>query len=106
MELWGFQISDYEKFVRTGNISYLYHMETFDFAITLIYFVILSILSFYGFHRYLMVFFFHRYGKNLAVFKKPFTELPRVTVQVPSYNEMYVVERAIDAVCGLSLIHI
>jgi cellulose synthase/poly-beta-1,6-N-acetylglucosamine synthase-like glycosyltransferase len=101
MELWGFQISDYEKFVRTGNISYLYHMETFDFAITLIYFVILSILSFYGFHRYLMVFFFHRYGKNLAVFKKPFTELPRVTVQVPSYNEMYVVERAIDAVCGL-----
>ena len=31
--------------------------------------------------------------------KERFAELPRVTVQLPIYNEMYVVERLIDAVC-------
>src|SRR5205823_11744428 len=33
--------------------------------------------------------------------KGRFEELPRVTVQIPSYNEMYVMERVIDAVCSL-----
>ncbi|HEY7159699.1 MAG TPA: glycosyltransferase, partial [Acidobacteriota bacterium] len=32
---------------------------------------------------------------------KRFEELPRVTVQLPIYNEMYVVERLIDAVCNI-----
>ena len=100
MEFWRPGISDYEKFVRTGNISYLYHMESFDFAIALAYFVILAILAFYGLHRYIMVYFFHRYRKNVAVVKEQFTELPRVTVQIPSYNEMYVMERVIDAACA------
>jgi cellulose synthase/poly-beta-1,6-N-acetylglucosamine synthase-like glycosyltransferase len=100
MQFWRPEISDYENFVRTGNISYLYHMDSFDFAIAFVYFVILGILSFYGLHRYIMVFFFHRYGKNVAVVKEQFTELPRVTVQIPSYNEMYVMERVIDAACA------
>ena len=93
--------SAYERFLKTGNISYLYTMDTFDVAIVTAYFVILGILSFYGFHRYLMVFLFNKYRKSVAVPKGRFEELPRVTVQIPSYNEMYVMERVIDAVCSL-----
>jgi cellulose synthase/poly-beta-1,6-N-acetylglucosamine synthase-like glycosyltransferase len=100
MSFFGSPASPYEKFLRTGNISYLYHMSTFDFIVVTAYFAILAILSFYGLHRYIMVFLFQRFRKNVAVPKARFEELPRVTVQIPSYNEMYVIERVIDAVCA------
>jgi cellulose synthase/poly-beta-1,6-N-acetylglucosamine synthase-like glycosyltransferase len=100
MQIWGSTASAYEKFVRSGNISYLYRMETFDLVIVLIYFSLLAILSFYGLHRYIMVFLYHKYRKHVATPRAQFQELPRVTVQIPSYNEMYVIERIIDAVCS------
>jgi cellulose synthase/poly-beta-1,6-N-acetylglucosamine synthase-like glycosyltransferase len=101
MHFWGPAGSAYEKFLRTGNISYLYEMDSFDKAIVTAYFIVLSILSFYGIHRYLMVYLYRRHGKNVPVPGAHFESLPRVTVQIPSYNEMYVIERVIDAVCAL-----
>jgi cellulose synthase/poly-beta-1,6-N-acetylglucosamine synthase-like glycosyltransferase len=100
MHLFSMPASAYEKFLRTGNISYLYTMDTFDEVIIAAYFIILAILSFYGFHRYLMVFLFHRHSRNAAAIQTRFDSMPRVTVQLPVYNEMYVVERVIDAVCA------
>ena len=78
-------------------------MDGFDLAIVVAYFTVLAILSFYGLHRYIMVFLFHRYRNRPIVPKSRFaeSELPRVTVQIPAYNEMYVIERVIDAVCAL-----
>lgn len=92
--------SAYEKFLRTGNLSYLYQMDTFDWVVVSIYFGILAILSFYGFHRYMMVFLFRKHRNRSSETKARFEELPRVTVQLPAYNEMYVMERIIDAVCA------
>ncbi len=100
MSFWGSPASPYEKFLRTGNISYLYTMSAFDLVIVIVYFGILAVLSFYGLHRYIMVFLYQKHGKNVAVPRARFEDLPRVTVQVPSYNEMYVIERVIDAVCA------
>src|SRR5262245_15384303 len=100
MSFWGTSATPYEKFLKTGNISYLYTMDRFDLIVVSIYFIILGILSFYGLHRYIMVFLYHRYRKNPPVPKGTFAELPRVTVQIPIYNEMYVAERVIDAVCA------
>jgi len=100
MLFWNSTASAYEKFERSGNISYLYQMETFDLVIVLIYFGILTVLSFYGLHRYLMVFLYYKYRKHVVTPQAQFEELPRVTVQIPSYNEMYVIERVIDAVCA------
>lgn len=100
MQFWDSTASAYEKFQNSGNISYLYRMETFDLVIILIYFGILAILSFYGLHRYLMVFLYHKYRKHVETPRAKFQELPRVTVQIPSYNEMYVIERVIDAACS------
>ncbi len=101
MSFLGSPASPYEKFLRSGNISYLYQMDTFDAVVVTAYFVILAILSFYGLHRYIMVFLYHKFRKNVAEPKAAFQELPRVTVQVPTFNEMYVAERIIDAVCSL-----
>jgi cellulose synthase/poly-beta-1,6-N-acetylglucosamine synthase-like glycosyltransferase len=64
----------------------------------MLYFLVLSILAIFGMHRYYLVYL---YLKNKKTAPKPegkFAELPRVTIQLPMYNEMYVAERLIDAV--------
>jgi cellulose synthase/poly-beta-1,6-N-acetylglucosamine synthase-like glycosyltransferase len=65
------------------------------------YFFVLSILAIYGWHRYYLVYL---YMKNKAKAPLPAPDLtvfPRVTVQLPIFNEMYVADRLIDAVCEL-----
>ncbi len=105
MNLFGAPASTYWKFTDSGNISHLYRMDSFDLFIVIAYFTILAILSFYGLHRYIMVFLFRKYRERAVVPKSRFEELPRVTVQLPSYNEMYVMERIIDAVCSFDYPH-
>lgn len=65
------------------------------------YFSVLVLLSIYGIHRYVMVHLFRKYRSRDFQVNRRFEELPRITVQLPVYNEMYVVERLIDAVCNI-----
>jgi cellulose synthase/poly-beta-1,6-N-acetylglucosamine synthase-like glycosyltransferase len=90
-----------EKFLNTDNISFLYSLDSFDIAIISLYFGILFILSIYGAYRLRLVYLFWRYAKYKPVPKSQFTELPRVTVQLPLFNEMYVVDRLLKAVTEL-----
>ncbi len=79
----------------------LYRPNAFDLSILIPYFTILVILSIYGLHRYWLVYLFL---KNRHKAPKPggsFEELPRVTIQLPIYNERYVVERLLEAVTRL-----
>jgi cellulose synthase/poly-beta-1,6-N-acetylglucosamine synthase-like glycosyltransferase len=76
----------------------IYHANAFDLSILIPYFTILIILSIYGIHRYGLVYL---YMKNRGKAPKPqgkFEVLPRVTIQLPIYNERYVVERLLEAV--------
>ena len=69
--------------------------------ILVLYFFVLSILAIYGWHRYYLV---HLYTKNrgkVPLPPPPLAMLPRVTIQLPIYNEMYVADRLIDAVCEI-----
>ena len=71
----------------------LYQWNAFDIFILIPYLTILSILAIYGIHRYYLVYL---YLKNKDKVAQPTAKLavkPRVTVQLPIYNEMYVVER-------------
>src|SRR5438132_1370538 len=62
------------------------------------YFLVLLVLSIYGSHRYMMAYLYYKYKGNLPAPKARFEKLPRVTIQLPIFNEMYVVERLIEAV--------
>src|SRR5688572_15927435 len=48
-----------------------------------------------------MVWLFLRHRKHIAPHVDAPAELPRVTVQLPIYNEMYVAERLVKAVCEM-----
>jgi len=72
-------------------------------SVLVAYFVLLGMLAFYGSHRYLMVYLYKRHQGPDPEPGRYFgpQELPVVTVQLPLYNERYVCERLIDAVCKL-----
>ncbi|MDA1184941.1 MAG: glycosyltransferase family 2 protein [Acidobacteria bacterium] len=65
------------------------------------YFFVLVILAVYGWHRYYLVYLYMKHKDRPPTPMGTFKTLPRVTVQLPIYNEMYVAERLIDAVCKL-----
>src|SRR5437773_2585917 len=86
------------------NISPLYQLDAFDWTILIFYFTILTILAIYGAYRIKQVIDFWRYRKFVPRPGKRFTEdeLPRITVQLPLFNEMYVVERLVKAVAEIN----
>ena len=83
-----------------GNISPLYHLDRFDWTVLILYFSILTILAIYGGYRIKQVVDFWRYRKLAPQPSAHFAEdeLPRITVQLPLFNEMYVVERLLKSV--------
>src|SRR5690348_10073690 len=83
-----------------GNISPLYQLDSFDWLILILYFLILGTLAIYGSYRIKQVIDFWRYRKFVPTPKAHFAEsdLPHITVQLPLFNEMYVVERLVKAV--------
>jgi cellulose synthase/poly-beta-1,6-N-acetylglucosamine synthase-like glycosyltransferase len=85
------------------NISPLYRLDAFDWTVLTIYFAVLFVLSLYGAYRIKQVIDFWRY-RNMGPQPKTFfseDELPRVTVQLPVFNEVYVVERLLAAVTAI-----
>ena len=83
-----------------ANISSLYQLDAFDWTVLIIYFGILAVLAIYGVYRIKLVAEFWRYSKFPPKPKGQFAEneLPTITVQLPLFNEMYVVERLVRAV--------
>jgi len=80
----------------------LYQVNAFDLALLIPYFIVLIVLAAYGGHRYWLVYLYYKNKKNKTTEPAAhFSELPRVTVQLPIFNEQYVVDRLLDAVCRL-----
>jgi cellulose synthase/poly-beta-1,6-N-acetylglucosamine synthase-like glycosyltransferase len=80
----------------------IHTLDWFDWAMLVPYFGLLFILSIYGMHRYEMIRTYFKHRKKLP--QEPsarFEELPPVTVQLPLYNERYVVERLIEEVAKI-----
>ena len=86
-----------------GNISPLYKLDTFDWVILIVYFAILGTLAVYGAYRIKQVIDFWRYRKFVPTPQGRFGEadLPRITVQLPLFNELYVVDRLLKAVTAI-----
>jgi len=83
-----------------SNISPLYRLDAFDYVILIVYFAILGTLAVYGAYRIKQVIDFWRYRKFVPQPAGRFAEadLPRITVQLPLFNELYVVQRLLKAV--------
>jgi cellulose synthase/poly-beta-1,6-N-acetylglucosamine synthase-like glycosyltransferase len=65
------------------------------------YFFVLLILAAYGWHRYYLVYLYMKHKHELPVPLGSLDPLPRVTIQLPLYNEMYVVDRLVESVCRI-----
>src|SRR5271169_2093408 len=80
-----------------NSFAGIHQLAWFDWAMLIPYFTVLAILSVYGLHRYDIIRTYFKHRKN-AVTEPPkrFDRLPPVTIQLPLYNERYVVERLVD----------
>jgi len=81
----------------------LYHTDAFDRALLIPYFIVLILLAGYGMHRYVLVYLYYKHKEKRTT--EPagcFADLPRVTVQLPIFNEQYVVERLLESICKLT----
>ncbi len=62
------------------------------------YLVVLIGLSVYGLHRYSIIYLFLKHRNVVPKPREEFPELPMVTVQLPVFNEYYVIRRLMEAV--------
>ena len=69
--------------------------------LTIVYLSLIGLIGIYGLHRYRLVYLFNRYHKHITRPANKFTSLPKVTVQLPMFNEGSVAQRVIDAACKL-----
>jgi cellulose synthase/poly-beta-1,6-N-acetylglucosamine synthase-like glycosyltransferase len=75
----------------------IHHLVFFDWAILIPYFTVLLVLSLYGLHRYEMIRGYWKHYRKLS--ETPtvwFDTLPRITIQLPLFNERYVIERLLE----------
>jgi cellulose synthase/poly-beta-1,6-N-acetylglucosamine synthase-like glycosyltransferase len=76
----------------------IYQLNSFDLAIMLPYFFVMIILAAYGIHRYALVYNYYKNRKNIPGPPPEIPTWPKVTVQLPIYNERYVIDRLVEAV--------
>src|SRR4051812_12502424 len=65
------------------------------------YVAILAAVAIYGFHRYVLVYLYLKHRNHVYIPKGRFEQLPRITVQLPMYNEDTVAERIIKVSCQI-----
>src|SRR5918993_259637 len=76
-------------------------MNFTETLILVVYFFVLSILAIYGWHRYYLVYLYMKNKDRAPLPLPPPAVLPRVAIQLPIFNEMYVADRLIGAVCEM-----
>ncbi|MDZ4800087.1 MAG: glycosyltransferase [Bryobacteraceae bacterium] len=84
----------------------IHRLDWFDWALLIPYFAVLIVLSVYGLHRYEMIRGYMKHRKKLT--EGPaghWSELPRITIQLPLYNEKFVVERLIEETLKMDYPH-
>jgi len=95
-------ISPLEQFRRAffdETFAGIHQLSWFDWVILIPYFTLLGILALYGVHRYEVIRIYLKHGRKLPKeAPQRFEQLPRVTLQLPIYNERYVVERLLEEV--------
>src|SRR5574337_425370 len=76
----------------------LYQPNVFDVAVMIPYFLVLTVLAAYGLHRYWLVYHYFKFRQNVPGPPPELSSWPKVTIQLPIYNERYVIERLVETV--------
>lgn len=72
-----------------------------DEIVLISYFVSLLILFVFGAHGFIMIYYYNKYKDVKPKPQANYEPNSLVTIQLPLYNELYVVERLINAVCEI-----
>lgn len=92
-------VSKWQRAWFDDTFAGIHSLSWFDYALLIPYFTVLIVLSIYGLHRYAVIHEYFKYRKKVN--QNPpqqWTELPRVTIQLPLFNERLVVERLLETV--------
>ena len=82
-------------------IATFLHFPTLERAWLGAYYVVLLLLAVYGIHR-LVIMALYQFGRSSAPRElNTMKEWPRVTVQLPLFNELYVAERLLEAAAAI-----
>ena len=65
------------------------------------YILSLTVLTIFGSHGFIMIYYYLKFRSRKPQAVEALTTYPVVTVQLPVFNELYVVGRLIDAACGM-----
>ncbi len=88
----------WRKLVGPDPFRGLYQLNSFDLAVMIPYFLVLAVLAMYGLHRYWLVYEYFKYKQNIPGPPPDVTAWPKVTIQLPIFNERYVIDRLVEAV--------
>ncbi len=78
-------------------------MKIVEIIVLALYTFSLSILLLFSFGQLVLIYFYTKSAKTKNNPQKQlFKELPIITIQLPVYNEVYVIERLIKAVCEIN----
>jgi cellulose synthase/poly-beta-1,6-N-acetylglucosamine synthase-like glycosyltransferase len=66
-----------------------------------VYYLLLAIVAAVMFYRGLLIFRYYRSAREDEKPREPFGSEPVVTVQLPIYNERFVIERLLESVCAM-----
>jgi len=69
--------------------------------LTTVYLAVLALLCTFGVHRYWLTWTYYRTRRRIVRPAERFADLPRVTFQLPLYNEPFVAERVIASACSV-----
>ncbi len=88
------------------TFRHAYRWNSFDISLLIPYFIVMIILAFYGIHRYQLVWLYYRNKRKASHSTRPPArflpqDLPFVTIQLPIFNEQFVVDRLLHAMCRL-----
>jgi cellulose synthase/poly-beta-1,6-N-acetylglucosamine synthase-like glycosyltransferase len=75
--------------------------EVIRVGLLAVYVTILFLVALYGFHRYVLVYLYVKHRHNIYPLQGKFSTLPRITIQLPMYNEEQVAERVIRYTCQI-----
>lgn len=72
-----------------------------EYGLVAIYISVLFFVALYGFHRYVLVYLYIKHRDHIYQPKGKFSSLPRITIQLPMFNEEQVAERIIRHTCQI-----